>query len=45
MAYARYKSIVDALAADIRSGQLPPGTRLPTHRQLSASQGIVRAYS
>ncbi len=41
MAYARYKSIVDALAADIRSGQLPPGTRLPTHRQLSASQGIA----
>ncbi|MFC0228917.1 aminotransferase-like domain-containing protein [Serratia aquatilis] len=35
MARARYKSLVDRFAADIRSGQLTPGTRLPTHRQLA----------
>ncbi|HEX7908745.1 MAG TPA: PLP-dependent aminotransferase family protein [Paraburkholderia sp.] len=41
MAQARYKLLVDALAADIRSGRLPPGTRLPTHRQLAAKEGLA----
>ncbi|RJG01296.1 PLP-dependent aminotransferase family protein [Noviherbaspirillum sedimenti] len=41
MPHARYKFLVDALAADIRSGRLLPGTRLPTHRQLSAKEGIA----
>jgi DNA-binding transcriptional MocR family regulator len=38
---ARYKSLVDAFAADIRSGRLPPGTRLPTHRTLAATEGLA----
>jgi DNA-binding transcriptional MocR family regulator len=38
---ARYKSLVDAFAADIRSGRLPPGTRLPTHRILAATEGVA----
>ncbi|MFS2159334.1 PLP-dependent aminotransferase family protein [Pseudomonas sp. Pseusp122] len=37
----RYKALVDALAADIRSGRLLPGTRLPTHRQLAAQHGLA----
>lgn len=41
MACARYKQLVDALAADIRSGGLPPGTRLPTHRQLAFEHGLA----
>ena len=41
MAPARYKAVVDAFAFDIRSGRLPAGTRLPTHRQLAASEGIA----
>ncbi|MFE9581286.1 PLP-dependent aminotransferase family protein [Nocardia sp. NPDC006044] len=38
---SRYKSVVDALAADIRSGRLPSGTRLPTHRRLAATEGMA----
>lgn len=41
MPRSRYKSLVDAFAADIRSGRLPPGTRLPTHRLLAASHGLA----
>lgn len=41
MAHARYKQLVDALAAEIRAGHLPPGTRLPTHRQLAAKEGLA----
>lgn len=41
MSRSRYKTLVDAYAADIRSGQLPPGTRLPTHRQLAAQEGLA----
>jgi len=41
MPRSRYKTIVDAYAAGIRSGQLPPGTRLPTHRQLAAEEGLA----
>jgi len=43
MAVARYKLLVDALAADIRDGRLLPGTRLPTHRQLAAKEGLALA--
>ena len=50
MPRARYKTLVDAFARDIRAGTLVPGTRLPTHRQLAASQGLAlvtasRVYS
>lgn len=38
---SRYKGVVDAFAADIRAGRLPSGTRLPTHRQLAACEGIA----
>ena len=41
MPRARYKRLVDGFAADIRSGILPPGTRLPTHRQLAAREGVA----
>lgn len=41
MPTARYKSVVDALAADIRTGKLCAGTRLPTHRQLAAEKGMA----
>ena len=40
MVRARYRSVVDELAADIRTGTLTPGTRLPTHRELAAQQGL-----
>lgn len=45
-----YKAIAKALVDDIDSGKLPPGTRLPTHRELSRNLGvtpgtILRAYS
>lgn len=45
-----YRSIADALAADIRAGRLPIGTRLPTHRDLAwhlkVTVGTVtRAYA
>jgi DNA-binding transcriptional MocR family regulator len=41
VAVARYKVVVDAFASDIRTGRLPSGTRLPTHRQLAAREGIA----
>ncbi|SFM20568.1 PLP-dependent aminotransferase family protein [Variovorax sp. OV329] len=41
MALARYKELVDRLAADIREGRLTPGTRLPTHRKLAAREGLA----
>ena len=40
MPQPRYKQLVDRLAADIRAGRLRPGTRLPTHRDLAAREGI-----
>jgi DNA-binding transcriptional MocR family regulator len=45
-----YLAIADALAADILSGALPAGTRLPTQRSLADSLGIdfttvTRAYT
>ena len=39
--HARYKDVVDALAADIRAGKIPPGTRLLTHRELAAREGLA----
>lgn len=50
MPRARYKSLVDTFAEAIRSGQLLPGTRLPTHRQLAVEHGLAlvtasRVYS
>ncbi|MEE1819767.1 PLP-dependent aminotransferase family protein [Streptomyces sp. SP18ES09] len=41
MAAPRYKQLVDALTADIRSGRLAAGARLPTHRGLAAREGIA----
>ena len=41
VAVRRYKGVVDALAAEIRAGRISPGTRLPTHRELAAQQGIA----
>ncbi|WP_433629965.1 PLP-dependent aminotransferase family protein [Nocardia sp. CA-120079] len=41
MAVSRYKGVVDALASDIRAGRLASGTRLPTHRQLAAREGLA----
>ena len=35
--------MVESLAVDIRSGKLPPGTPLPTHRQLAARHGMALA--
>lgn len=47
---ARYKSIVDMFADRIRNGDISSGTRLPTHRALSAQEHIslataTRVYS
>ena len=44
-----YERLVDALAADIESGRLHRGQRLPTHRALAAALGmdlttVTRAY-
>jgi len=41
MARARYKQLVDRLAADIRAGRLRPGDRLPTHRALAEREGLA----
>lgn len=46
----RYRAIADALAEDIATRKLPPGTRLPTHRELAyhlhVTVGTVtRAYA
>lgn len=38
---SRYKALVDSFASEIRSGHLPPGTRLPTHRKLAAKHGMA----
>lgn len=40
---SRYKQLVDQLASDIRAGRLRPGTRLPTHRDLAAREGLALA--
>lgn len=43
MPTSRYTAIVDRLTAEIRDGQLAPGTRLPTHRDLARQHGIALA--
>lgn len=43
MGQVRYKQVVDALASDIRAGELRPGTRLPTHRALAQRHGLALA--
>ena len=45
----RYRAIVEAMVADVASGALAPGTRLPTHRDLAERLGVTvgtvtRAY-
>ena len=40
---ARYKTIVDRYAQAIHRGQMPAGTRLPTHRTLAADERISLA--
>lgn len=40
---ARYKAVFDRYAQAIRSGQLPAGSRLPTHRTLAAGERISLA--
>ncbi|MEU4710853.1 PLP-dependent aminotransferase family protein [Nocardia salmonicida] len=39
----RYKVVAEDIAAAIRVGDLPVGTRLPTHRELARQQGIALA--
>lgn len=46
----RYQAIAKALAADVASGRLPAGSRLPTHRDLAYRLGVTvgtvsRAYA
>jgi DNA-binding transcriptional MocR family regulator len=41
VAAPRYRTLVAAFAADIRTGRLTAGTRLPTHRELAAREGIA----
>ena len=41
MPQPRYKQLVDRLADDIRARRLRPGTRLPTHRDLAAREGLA----
>lgn len=36
-------TLIDTLAADIRSGKLAPGMRLPTHRKLAAMHHVALA--
>jgi DNA-binding transcriptional MocR family regulator len=46
----KYQALVDALDRDIDAGLLPPGTRLPTQRELATRLGVAigtvsRAYA
>jgi DNA-binding transcriptional MocR family regulator len=43
MARARFKQLVDQLAANIREGSLTAGARLPTHREFAAQHGLALA--
>ncbi|MCF8177510.1 MAG: PLP-dependent aminotransferase family protein [Sulfuritalea sp.] len=43
MRVSRYKTLVDGFAQQIHGGQLPAGTRLPTHRELAARHRIALA--
>ncbi|WP_419786056.1 PLP-dependent aminotransferase family protein [Pseudodesulfovibrio sp.] len=35
-----YQALADAIERDVASGALPPGTRLPTHRELADGLGL-----
>src|SRR5260370_42274324 len=37
----RYLAIADAIADDVATGQLKPGSRLPTHRDLADRLGVT----
>jgi DNA-binding transcriptional MocR family regulator len=37
----KYRAIADALAQDVQSGALQPGTKLPTHRELAHELGVT----
>lgn len=39
----RYRAIAEEIADDIRSGALPAGTRMPTHRELARRYGVALA--
>lgn len=46
----KYRAIADAIAEDVQRGALPPGTKLPTHRELALEMGVTvgtisRAYA
>lgn len=43
MKQERYRLVADQIAAAIRAGHLPAGTRLPTHRELARQRGIALA--
>lgn len=43
MTFSPVALLVERLVADIQSGKLPPGTALPTHRQLAARHGVAIA--
>jgi DNA-binding transcriptional MocR family regulator len=43
MPASRYTEIVDQLTEAIRTGRMPAGTRLPTHRDLARRHGIALA--
>lgn len=36
-----YLALAEALHDDVKSGSLPPGTRLPTHRELASKIGVT----
>ncbi len=38
---ADYRSVADALAADIAAGRLRPGARLPPQRDFAYARGIA----
>src|SRR5918993_1671109 len=46
----KYQALVEALRRDVEAGVLPPGTRLPPHRELANRLGVAigtvsRAYA
>ncbi|MFT9707854.1 GntR family transcriptional regulator, partial [Mycobacteroides abscessus subsp. abscessus] len=43
MRIRRHAAVADGIAEQIRTGALPAGTRLPTHRALAARHGIAVA--
>ncbi len=40
--FNRTQELAQRLSAEIRSGRLPPGSRLPTEQELSAASGVSR---